>query len=130
MNKAKIIGAYSSSADGEEYITKNGNPFWKICVEVDNGLKIYDAFFCTPKAHWKFEKIFEVCGRVAPDAKSIEFSDIESLVGNNVMVRTGKDRGGYDAINMYQKIPPQSPKMDAPLPVDLEDEEDDDDVPF
>ena len=138
MQNGKIIGAYSSSPDGVEYVTANGNIYWKLQVEIEDGRKIYDSFFCTKNAHWKFEAVFNAVGQTAPSYEDIEFEHFESLKGNNVLVRVGKDKRGYDAINLYKMIEPETVKNDPVEQdesidqVDLygSDYDEDDDVPF
>lgn len=133
MEKGLIKGVFTSNKDGEEYVTKNGNPFLKVMVVVgDNAY--YDAFFFTPAAHWKFESLFGACGKIAPSADDIAFKDVEALVGSHVLVRVGKDKKGYDVVNLYKKIV-EEPKMDKPAPdINLSGSDDDEDllenVPF
>lgn len=114
MKTGKIIGVYSSNRDGEEYITKNGNPFLKVCVSVDDK-NYYDAFFFTPKSHWKFESLFKACGAPVPSYDDIKFSTVENLIGCHCLVRVGKDKGGYDTVNLYRPIESKE-AQDAPTP--------------
>lgn len=133
MEQGTIKGVFSSDKDGVEYITRNGNPFLKVMVVVGDDA-YYDSFFLTPKAHWKFESLFQACGRVAPSFDEFKFADVESLIGNNVLVRVGKDKGGYDNINLYKPVTNSTPKIVDPQP-EKESQFDDDpdlseDVPF
>ena len=106
MEQGQIKGVYSSNKDGVEYVTKNGNPFLKVMVVVGDKA-YYDAFFFTPAAHFRFEGLFRACGRVAPTHEDIIFKDVEDLIGTNVLVRVGKDKRGYDCINLYKPILPE-----------------------
>lgn len=128
MKTGQIKGVYSSNPDGEEYITKNGNPFVKVCVVVDDKA-YYDAFFFTPKAHWKFESLFKACGETVPDYEDMTTGSLDSLIGNYVLVRVGKDKAGYDNINLYKRVAETEPPVEQNYSEEDEDE-DLDDVPF
>ena len=113
MEQGTIKGVFSSNKDGEEYITRNGNPFLKVMVVVGDDA-YYDSFFLTPKAHWKFDSLFQACGRVAPSFDEFKFADVESLIGSNVLVRVGKERVDMTTSTSTNPSPIRHPKSSIP----------------
>lgn len=129
MNKATIIGVYSSDREtGEEYVTKNGNPYIKLGLEKEDGTKIYDAFFFTEKAHWKVETFFKAIGAVAPRFQDVSFKDFLDFKGKTVGIEDGTDPKGYPKV--YKYVPLAEPKMDQAAPPADADDDLLEDVPF
>lgn len=129
MNKATIIGVYSSNKDtGEEYVTKNGNPYIKLGLEKEDGTKIYDAFFFTPKAHWKVETFFKSVGAVAPEFKDTSFKNFLDFKGKTVGIEDGTDPKGYPKVYKYVQL--TEPEIDQAAPSADADDDLLEDVPF
>lgn len=139
MERGEIIGVYRESKDGKVFESRNGNPYLRVTVKVGEQ-KYYDTFWLTQASYWKIESLFKACGRKSPSFDEFKISDIENLIGNFVLVRVGKDKGGYDTVNLYKPIEPkmeQNPdggleqkQTETPPPLDDDEEDDLDDVPF
>ena len=112
-----ISGVYTSSPDGVEYVTGNGNPYIKVLLtnKVED-LKIYDSFFFTEKAHWRAEGFFKACGVECPPFNEITSKHFQDLVGKEIRGDIGKDKRGYDKV--FKHLPAE--KIDHPVetPID------------
>jgi|GEM_PF-4326947 len=132
MNKATIIGVYSSDREtGEEYVTKNGNPYIKLGLEKEDGTKIYDAFFFTEKAHWKVESFFKSMNALPPKFKDTSYKNFLDFKGKAIGIEDGTDAKGYAKIYKYLALDePIEPKMDRAAPIENADQDLLEDVPF
>ena len=98
---ATIKGVYTTSQDGQEFVTKSGNLYVKILYAQENGESLYDSVFLTPRAHWRVEDIFKAAGLEAPSADAINTSHFDSLIGEEVKINVGKNQQGYDTIKRF-----------------------------
>lgn len=141
--EAAIAGVYSHNKDGEEYITRNGNPYLKVLFvqnDVQNGKSIYESFFLTPKAHFRAEMLFAALDKECPAASEIGESDFRGLISEKLNIEIGKNKGGYDTVVKFSSLTPEIEPIDeiaeqsADDPTDpFGDEEDpdlDEEIPF
>lgn len=136
--KAAITGVYTSSVDGVEYVTKNGNPYLKVLFVEDEGTKkIYEPFFMTLKAHFRAEQLFDAVNEPCPTFEEIGAENFKALIGQKLEIVVGTNKAGYDTIKKFVSIPkivePIEPVYDClDRPQDLLDDDDDenDDIPF
>jgi hypothetical protein len=131
--KAQIKGVYTHAQDGKEYVTRNGNFFCKVLLSLENEKALYESFFFTPKAHFRFEDLFAAAGKVSPDASEISANHLNELIGEEINIAVGKNKAGYDCITKF--YPPEIKEQvhDAPTPpveVTVPDDDLDEDVPF
>lgn len=98
---ATIKGIYTTSQEGQEFVTKSGNLYVKILYALENGESLYDSVFLTPRAHWRVEDIFKAAGLEAPSADAINTSHFDSLIGEEVKINIGKNQQGYDTIKRF-----------------------------
>ena len=134
--KATIKGVYTHSKDGEEYITKNGNFFAKVLLSLENGQSLYESFFFTPKAHFRFEDLFASAGQTAPEAAVISANHLNQLIGDEINIAVGKNKAGYDTVTKFypSKNVAQSVAVDEQVPDEIAEQSADvdldEDVPF
>jgi len=132
--KATIKGVYTHAKDGEEYVTRNGNFYCKLLLALENdGGSIYESFFFTPKAHWRFEDLFAACGRPVPSAANISANDLNALIGDEIKINVGKNKQGYDTVTkFYPALQPVA--VDEQVPDEIAEQSADvdldEDVPF
>lgn len=137
---ANIKGVYTTNKDtGEEYVTRNGNLYLKLLLSCETGQTVYEAIFLTPRAHWRVEDVFKAAGKPAPDADSVKTSDFNALVGSDIKVSVGKNKGGYDCVTKFYPAEDESGDHELIEPTDEISEQGasdptdpdlDEDVPF
>ena len=104
-----IAGVYSHSKDGEEYITRNGNPYIKVLFvqnDMPQGKTIYESFFLTKAAHYRVEMLFNALGKECPSADDIGMGDFRALISSKLDIEIGKNKGGYDTVVKFNSIAP------------------------
>ena len=130
-----IVACYTESQDGEEYITKSGNPYLKMMYKERGGMGdvVYDSFFMTPKAHWKTESLFKAAKAICPAFEDIESAHFNNLIGSQIVIEVGKNKAGYDTV--FKHSPNELPVLDNPEVTDdisgqIADDEEEDEIPF
>ena len=133
--RATIKGVYTHAKDGEEYVTRNGNFYCKVLLALENeGGSLYESFFFTPKAHWRFEDLFGAAGKAAPSADQISANDLNDLIGDEIKINVGKNKQGYDTVTKFYPAATQTVAVNEQVPDEIAeqsaDADLDEDVPF
>ena len=136
--KAAIAGVYTCSPDGEEYVTKNGNPYLKVLfvdAELEHGKKIYQSFFFTPKAHFRAEQLFAAVDANCPSAEDISSAHFKALISGKLEIVIEKNKAGYDTITKFNSLKPKmvepiEPSVTDEISGQLDDDEEEDEIPF
>ena len=133
---ATIKGVYTHKKSGEQYLTKDGNPYNVILFTFDDQSSIYENFWSSVKAHFRYEDLFAATGRVAPAAGQVTIADLNAIIGEEIEVNVGKNKAGYDTIKKFypkanvaqtvavdEQVPDEIAEQSADLDLD-------EDVPF
>lgn len=99
--KATIKGVYTHKQDGTEYVTKKGNLYIKLLLSLENGDSLYESFFFTPRAHFRFEDLYASAGQQAPSATEITAANVNQLIGEEININVGKNKAGYDTVTKF-----------------------------
>ena len=134
--KATIKGVYTHSRDGKEYVTSNGYFFVKVLLSLEDGNSIYESFFFTQRAHFRFEDLFASAGQTAPNPSVISANHLNQLIGDEINIAVGKNKAGYDTVTKFypaekaaqpvtvdEQVPDEIAEQSADLDLD-------EDVPF
>ena len=134
-----IVACYTESQDGEEYITKSGNPYLKMMYKEKGGMGdvVYDSFFMTPKAHWKTESLFKAAHANCPAFEDIETAHFNNLIGAQIVIEVGKNKAGYDTVFKHSPSRIEVPQTNADtteltddISGQIADDEEEDEIPF
>ena len=102
-------------------------------LALENEGSIYESFFFTPKAHWRFEDLFGAAGKAAPSADQISANNLNDLIGEEIKINVGKNKQGYDTVTKFYPAA-KSVAVDEQVPDEIAEQSADvdldEDVPF
>ena len=100
--KAQIKGVYGTNKDGQPLVTRKGDPYKKILFSLENGDSHYEGVFQpTERSYWVIESLFGSAGLEAPAPAQFSLSLLDSLIGRDVEIIIGQNKGGYPAVKKY-----------------------------
>jgi hypothetical protein len=139
---AKIVGCYDTKQDGTPNLTKNGNKFISVMYNVDENT-FYDSFFLMASCQWKLDLFFKALGTESSSWDKVGKHTFEFFFGKEIEVEAGIDKAGYKKIFKYLPATTETASVvddgngkDTSVNFQsdpsefVEEEEDEDDVPF